>query len=327
MDTLHANLYLGFGRNMEDVDLYHLWHDENLNATAFLDASNPAATTLQRTSLFALGATLVAATKEVQFAALNPGSAHEPGPLANMRAYRFLQANGPGTMYSPYLKTVDGMVSHAGPETQQHSRGQLPVLCIIVSTVLAWHAVHALQVSGRKIAWPSLEPALFVMPATRIPNINGHHETLCTVDLRAAVDLMTLLPPQVAQATGNARKVQMELLVLLCLEGAGFMILAVILIIRLLRSISVHRQALFSVFLAVPHTYLRTLASKSVSIGDEDAEEEDGEHVYEVELIRWHYDQASVCTRALDTRRGCIRTVWLSAAALRYGCTDDWVHI
>lgn len=82
---------------------------------------------------------------------------------------------------------------------------------------------------------------------------------------------------QVQHAIDNAAKVQQELLVLLCLEGAGFMILAVFLIMRLLRSISVHRQALFSVFLAVPHTYLRTLASKSVSIGDEDAEEDEGE--------------------------------------------------
>lgn len=114
LDVLHANLYLGFGRNMEDPGLYHLWHDDNLNATAFLDAANPAAGTVQRTSLFSLGGMVVAAAKEVQFAALNPTAAQQPGPVANMRAFRFLQANGPGTMYTPYMKSLDAMVSHPG---------------------------------------------------------------------------------------------------------------------------------------------------------------------------------------------------------------------
>jgi hypothetical protein len=81
---------------------------------------------------------------------------------------------------------------------------------------------------------------------------------------------------QVERAIDNTETIQKELVALLCVEGVGFMLLSVILIIRLLRSISVHRQALFSVFLAIPQTYLRTLASKSVSIGDEDADEEEG---------------------------------------------------
>jgi hypothetical protein len=81
----------------------------------------------------------------------------------------------------------------------------------------------------------------------------------------------------VAQATHNAKAVQQVLLALLCVEGVGFMVAAVITIIRLLRGISVHRLALFSVFLAVPHTFLRTLASKSVSIGVDDGDEDEGE--------------------------------------------------
>jgi hypothetical protein len=82
---------------------------------------------------------------------------------------------------------------------------------------------------------------------------------------------------QVEQATHNAKTVQQVLLALLCVEGVGFMVAAVITIIRLLRGISVHRLALFSVFLAVPHSFLRTLASKSVSIGVDDGDEDEGE--------------------------------------------------
>lgn len=83
---------------------------------------------------------------------------------------------------------------------------------------------------------------------------------------------------QVARSIDNATMIQRTLLALLCIEGIAFMIAAVVVLVRLLSSISVHRQALFSVFLAVPQGYLRTLASKSVSIGDDDAEE-DGESV------------------------------------------------
>lgn len=107
---------------------------------------------------------------------------------------------------------------------------------------------------------------------------------------------------QAEHAIGNARKVQQELVALLCLEGAGFMILAVVLIIRLLRSISVHRQALFSVFLAVPNTYLRTLASKSVSISDEDADEDEGKHAAAAARVS---ASVCVCVRAYL----CVRTL------------------
>lgn len=66
-------------------------------------------------------------------------------------------------------------------------------------------------------------------------------------------------------------------LILLVLESTLIVVGAVGLIMRLLNTISVHRQALFSVFLAIPHSLLRTLASKSVSIGvEEDAEDDEG---------------------------------------------------
>lgn len=80
--------------------------------------------------------------------------------------------------------------------------------------------------------------------------------------------------------------VQRGLVALLCIEGVAFMLLAVGVLIRLLRSISVHRQALFSMFLAIPNGFLRTLASKSVSIGDEDADEEDGEGLHFAILLQ-----------------------------------------
>jgi hypothetical protein len=81
----------------------------------------------------------------------------------------------------------------------------------------------------------------------------------------------------VKRASDNVALVQRVLLALLCIEGAAFMVVAVGALFRFLASISVHRQALFSVFLAIPNTYLRTLASKSVSIGDEGADSEEGE--------------------------------------------------
>jgi hypothetical protein len=68
--------------------------------------------------------------------------------------------------------------------------------------------------------------------------------------------------------------VQLAELILLVIEGACVIVIAVAYVVRLLSTISVHRRALFSVFLAIPHGYLRTLASKSVSIGDEDEEDE-----------------------------------------------------
>lgn len=110
-DVLHQGLYLGFSglRSMDTSELYNLWHSSSLNATVYLDASDPTKASLQQVSLFELGGMLASAAKEVQFAALNPGVSAS-GPLAASRAYKFLHANGPGTMYSPYLKSLDLMV-------------------------------------------------------------------------------------------------------------------------------------------------------------------------------------------------------------------------
>lgn len=108
---LHQGLYLGFSglRSMDSSDLYSLWHSSSLNATVYLDASDPTRASIQQVSLFELGSVMVSAAKEVQFAALNPGVA-AAGPLVESRAYKFLHANGPGTLYSPYLKSLDLMV-------------------------------------------------------------------------------------------------------------------------------------------------------------------------------------------------------------------------
>lgn len=112
LNQLHEGLYLGFSglRTLEDPQLYKLWHDANINATMYLDADHPSASSLQVTSLFALGGMVVSAAKEVQFAVLNPGTSPNTGPLATLRSYHFLQANGPGTLYEPYIKTLDLMV-------------------------------------------------------------------------------------------------------------------------------------------------------------------------------------------------------------------------
>lgn len=109
--------------------------------------------------------------------------------------------------------------------------------------------------------------------------------------MRAIVDGLLCPPPlsQVNNAVDNMAKESEVLTVLLCIEGAVLMLVAVGVLVRLLGSISVHRQALFSVFLAIPNTYLRTLASKSVSIGDEDADSEDGEGDLAVTTAVMHY--------------------------------------
>jgi hypothetical protein len=94
---------------MDTSELYNLWHSSTLNATVYLDASDPTVASVQKVSLFELGSMLVSAAKEVQFAALNPGVSAS-GPLGSSKAYKFLHANGPGTLYSPYLKSLDLMV-------------------------------------------------------------------------------------------------------------------------------------------------------------------------------------------------------------------------
>jgi hypothetical protein len=112
MNQLHEGLYLGFSslRTLEDPRLYNLWHSNSLNATSYLDAADSARSSIQTTSLFALGGMVVSAAKEVQFAALNPNTSESTGPLATLRPYNFLQANGPGTLYEPYIQTLDLMV-------------------------------------------------------------------------------------------------------------------------------------------------------------------------------------------------------------------------
>lgn len=112
LDLLNQGLYLGFSglRSLDNQELYQLWHDDNLDAIMFLNATDPTKTTVQRTSLFSLAAMYVSAAKEVQFAALKPDVALEPGPLARSRSWLFLQANGPGTLYQPYLQSLDLMV-------------------------------------------------------------------------------------------------------------------------------------------------------------------------------------------------------------------------
>lgn len=84
-----------------------------------------------------------------------------------------------------------------------------------------------------------------------------------------------LLLVQVLRAQENVGMLQKAVLALLLIEGLMIIVLAVGLVVRMLGSVSMHRQALFSVFLAIPNNFLRTLASKSVSIGEEDGEEED----------------------------------------------------
>eukprot|EP00879_Flechtneria_rotunda_P020749 GHRR01021839.1.p1 GENE.GHRR01021839.1~~GHRR01021839.1.p1 ORF type:complete len:765 (+),score=247.75 GHRR01021839.1:296-2296(+) len=76
---------------------------------------------------------------------------------------------------------------------------------------------------------------------------------------------------------------QRAMLALLSIEGFIIVVVAVSLMVKLLQTVSVHRQALFSVFLAIPHSYLRTLASKSVSLDDDDAEEDEEEKALRAE--------------------------------------------
>lgn len=120
-DTLHQGLYLGFSglRSIDSPQLYSLWHDDSLNATMFLDATDASAATLQPASLFSLGAMYSAAAQEVHFAALDPSSS---GPLAANRNWRFLQVNGPGTLYKPLVTSLDIMVRGRGVFPGQRSQ-------------------------------------------------------------------------------------------------------------------------------------------------------------------------------------------------------------
>lgn len=85
---------------------------------------------------------------------------------------------------------------------------------------------------------------------------------------------VVLVVTQVLRAQENVTVLQKAVLALLIIEGLLVLVLAVGLVARLLKGISVHRQALFSVFLAIPNSYLRTLASRSINIGEEGDEDE-----------------------------------------------------
>ena len=63
---------------------------------------------------------------------------------------------------------------------------------------------------------------------------------------------------------------------LLVVEGVGVCLGSVVGVLLVLRSLMAHRASLCSVFLGVPNVALRTLASKSTNIGDEDEESDDG---------------------------------------------------
>lgn len=82
---------------------------------------------------------------------------------------------------------------------------------------------------------------------------------------------------QVIRAQDQILVLRSAVIALLLIEGLLIMFVAVGLVMRMLNSISIHRQALFSVFLAIPNNYLRTLANRGVNIGDESDDEDDGE--------------------------------------------------
>lgn len=64
-------------------------------------------------------------------------------------------------------------------------------------------------------------------------------------------------------------------LVLLVVEGGLLLLGGAGLVAGLMGRVSAHRASLFSVFLAIPQPHLRSLASKSVNIGEEEEEEEE----------------------------------------------------
>lgn len=63
---------------------------------------------------------------------------------------------------------------------------------------------------------------------------------------------------------------------LLVAEGVAVCCGSLVGLLLILRALMAHRATVFSVFLAVPNTALRTLANKSVVIGDDEEESDDG---------------------------------------------------
>lgn len=75
---------------------------------------------------------------------------------------------------------------------------------------------------------------------------------------------------QTLRAQSASDALRRVVLALLVAEGVAVSAGAVAAVVYILRGLMRHRAALFSVFLAVPHAALRTLASKSTRVADED---------------------------------------------------------
>lgn len=131
LDQLTHGLYLGFSglRSLDNQQLYALWHDENINTTMFLDATDAGKASAELTSLFAGGSMYIAAAKEVQFAVLHPS---EATPLSQSRAWHFLQASGPGTLYGPFMESLDLMVRALATNMAPSTPGLLARLLVAV---------------------------------------------------------------------------------------------------------------------------------------------------------------------------------------------------
>ena len=68
---------------------------------------------------------------------------------------------------------------------------------------------------------------------------------------------------------------QTAALALLAIEGASILFIGAGLVTRLLDNVSAHRRAIFSVFLAIPNSCLRSLANKNANMEDNQGRDED----------------------------------------------------
>ena len=83
-------------------------------------------------------------------------------------------------------------------------------------------------------------------------------------------------------------QLRISVLVLLAVEGFLVIVGATYYVTHQLNAITQHRKALFTVFLAIPNSFLRSLASRSTSIGDEESsDEENGEQT--IRSLRFSY--------------------------------------
>ena len=83
------------------------------------------------------------------------------------------------------------------------------------------------------------------------------------------------LPVQVLRAQHNIDDLQSVVLALLIVEAGFIFVIATGYLIFLLRGVAGQRAALFTVFLTIPNTYLKNLASRSTAVGVDDSDEED----------------------------------------------------